>query len=388
MSDVVVLKGDLLWDGIRNIPIPDRSIIIENDRISEIISSEELDPAKYGVIKELPGTTVMPGLIDSHTHLSMDPTLPDYLDHMNDPVDELTQRAVEMMKKDILSGVTTCRCLGDKEFLDIFCKKEIEENRMTGPRLLVAGKGIRAVSGHGFVGYPFDGLENLKKAVRDNYSNGADLIKFYITGTLKNNTEIQSYFNREEIECIIHEAHHFGLKATAHCVGGIGLDWALEAGLDSVEHLYQIDNSQIKKLGNSTTWPVLTPSPILLDERVHHLPDNLIPGHFRERPEIKSRMMALIASGIPFAVGSDGLHGELSKEIRYLIEMGADTLTALQAATINGARVSGLEVLTGSLESGKKADIICVDGNPFEDINALEKVTGVMKEGRWIIPPV
>jgi imidazolonepropionase-like amidohydrolase len=101
-----------------------------------------------------------------------------------------------------------------------------------------------------------------------------------------------------------------------------------------------------------------------------------------------SRMMALISSGIPYAVGSDGMHGELSEEIRYLVEMGASNIDALQAATINGAKVAGIEKQTGSLEAGKKADIIAISGNPLKNIKALKKVKAVMQEGEWIVKPV
>jgi imidazolonepropionase-like amidohydrolase len=165
------------------------------------------------------------------------------------------------------------------------------------------------------------------------------------------------------------------------------LDWALEAGLDSLEHAYHITDIQIEKLGKSATWPVLTPSPLVLKKRIEHLPESLIPGHKNERDQIISRMMALISSGIPYAVGSDGMHGALADEISYLIDMGASHIAALKAATIHGAIVAGIDDQTGSLEAGKKADIIAVSGNPLKNIKTLKNVIAVMKEGEWIIKP-
>jgi len=388
MKEIRIITADLLWDGIQASPVPNGAIVIEENIIREIMPLNELPGDSSHEIIDFPGASLMPGLIDSHTHLSMDPTLDNYLDHMSDTVTELSLRAVAMMKKDLLAGITTCRCLGDKEFLDIVCRKAVEEKRLSGPRLLVAGKGIRAPGGHGFVGYPFDGPTEIQDAVRENISRGVDLIKFYITGTLKGKGKIPSYLTKEEIKVLIDEAHISGLKTASHCVGGEGLGWALDAGLDSLEHAYHISDAQIDTLAKSSTWPVLTPSPLVLEERIDHLPQALIHGHKKERHEIMSRMMALISSGIPYAVGSDGMHGELSEEIRYLVEMGASNIDALQAATINGAKVAGIEEQTGSLEVGKKADIIAVSGNPLKNIKALKKVKAVMKEGEWIAKPV
>jgi len=169
MKETRVITADFVWNGIHDLPIPGGAIIIEDNNISEIMPLNELNPEFHGEVIEIPGVTLMPGLIDSHTHLSMDPALDNYLDHMNDDVAELTLRAVAMMRKDLLAGITTCRCLGDKEFLDIACRTAVEDKRLLGPRLLVAGKGIRAPAGHGFVGYPFDGLAEIKQAVRENF---------------------------------------------------------------------------------------------------------------------------------------------------------------------------------------------------------------------------
>jgi imidazolonepropionase-like amidohydrolase len=286
-----------------------------------------------------------------------------------------------MMRKDLLSGITTVRSCGDKEFLDIACKNAIESGLIGGPGLLVATRGIRAPQGHGFVGYPFDGIEQIRKAIRQNLLAGADFIKIYITGTLKGKGDLPSFLSRKEIEAAIEESHKAGVRIAAHCVGGVGLDWALEAGLDTIEHVYHITDSQIEKLGESNTWPVLTPSPLLTESRVRNLPKDLIPGHFAERNEITGRMAALINSGMDFALGSDGMHGELAQEATYLVEMGASPLTALKAATLNAAKACAIEDKTGSFEIGKQADILIVKGNPLENIQNLKKVIAVFKNG-------
>lgn len=376
-----------MWDGISKSVTPDGALLVENGRIKAVGPANEIVALPHDKLEDLTGTTLMPGLIDSHTHLSMDATMENYLDHMSDSVAELTLRATAMMRKDILAGITTCRCLGDKEFLDIACRKAVGDGVVLGPRVLVATRGIRAPHGHGFVGYPFKGSDEIRRAIRENIERGADLIKIYITGTLKGNGNLPSYLSREEIKVAIDEAHRGGLPIASHCVGGEGLDWALELGLDTLEHAYHITERQIEKLAASKTRLVLTPSPLLTEARVRHLPQNLIQGHLDERDMIFDCMAAAVASGMPFAVGTDGVHGELAQEVKYLVDLGASNFEALRAATINGARACGIDKETGSLEVGKSADVIAVNGDPLKDVSALWNPPAVMKMGEMIVAP-
>ena len=168
MTGAYLIRGKYLWDGIGDKPILNGAIFVEGGKIKAVGPFEKIKNNFHTESFDLGDVTLMPGLIDCHTHLSMDATMDDYLEHMADPIPELTMRAVSMMKIDLEAGVTTCRCCGDKEFLDISCRKAVEENAIPGPRLLVAAKGIRASRGHGFVGYPFDGIEQISKAVNEN----------------------------------------------------------------------------------------------------------------------------------------------------------------------------------------------------------------------------
>jgi imidazolonepropionase-like amidohydrolase len=381
MQEPLIIKAGYLWDGLSNKALPHGALLVEQGRIKAIGPADEISTIPHKQVYDWPEATILPGLIDCHTHLSMDPNQENYLDHLSDNLAEQTLRATAMMRKDLLSGITTVRSCGDKEFLDIACKNAIESGLIGGPGLLVATRGIRAPQGHGFVGYPFDGIEQIRKAIRQNLLAGADFIKIYITGTLRGKGDLPSFLSRKEIEAAIEESHKAGVRIAAHCIGGVGLDWALEAGLDTIEHVYHITDSQIEKLGESNTWPVLTPSPLLTESRVRNLPKDLIPGHFAERNEITGRMAALINSGMDFALGSDGMHGELAQEATYLVEMGASPLTALKAATLNAAKACAIEDKTGSFEIGKQADILIVKGNPLENIQNLKKVIAVFKNG-------
>jgi imidazolonepropionase-like amidohydrolase len=360
------------------------AVLIEDGRIRAVGPAAEIATAATAEVFDFPDATLLPGLIDSHTHLSMDGSLDNYLDRMSDGVDALMNRAAEMMIRDLRSGVTTCRCLGDREFLDVACKDAVVKENTAGPRLLIATRGIRAPAGHGSMGYPFTGTEEIRQAIRENISRGADLTKIFITGTLRGGGNLPAYLTREEIKVAIEESHAAGQKVASHCVGGDGLDWALEYGLDTLEHAYQISPAQAMSLAKSATALVLTPGAVLSEERVRRLPQHLIQGHLDERDQMCQAMKLTVQAGIPYAVGTDGLHGDLPGDIAWLCALGASNADALRAATIHGARICGIDDETGTLEPGKTADIIAVRGDPLTDISALRNVTIVMKGGQWI----
>lgn len=379
-------KADYVWDGINDKALPDGAVLIEGNRIRAVGPFSEISTASQAKIFEWQGATLLPGLIDSHTHLSMDGSLENFLDHMADSVPVLTLRATSMMKKDLLSGVTTCRCLGDREFLDVACREAVASGEVMGPGLLVATRGIRAPEGHGFVGYPFKGKDEIKKAIHENITRGANLIKIYITGTLRGTGRLPAYLTREEIKLAIDESHNAGIPVAAHCVGGEGLDWAIEFGIDTIEHAYQITREQVASLARSNTSLVLTPGAVLAEERVQRLPKSLIQGHILEREQMFASMALTVDAGIAFGVGTDGTHGDLARDIQYLSEMGASNVKALKAATSHGAKVCGIERDTGSLEKGKYADMIAVEGNPIENLTTLKNVIAVVSKGRMVKP--
>jgi imidazolonepropionase-like amidohydrolase len=377
-----LIKGRLLIDGTGNPPIQKCAIVIQGERIVGVGREEEFAGIANLRVLDCGEQTLLPGLIDCHNHLSLDPRLDNYLYRMSDPIPALTLRACETMKIDLQSGDTTARCLGDKGFLDVECKKAVAEGRIEGPHLLVATRGLRAVHGHGFVGYPFGGVEQIRNAVRENLAQGADLIKIFITGTLRDPKGIPSYYSKEEIQAAVEEAHRVGVPVATHCIGGIGLEWAVEAGIDTIEHGYFLTDQEINLLLRSDRWLVMTPSIFFTDARIQTLPPHLIDGHLRHREEVADRMKAAIKAGVRFAVGTDGMHGGLSQEIRYLTDFGATPMQALMAATSKAAKACGLEQSVGTLESGKYADIIGVEGNPLEDIEALKRVKTVISRGK------
>jgi imidazolonepropionase-like amidohydrolase len=376
-----LIKGRLVIDGMGNPPIERGAILVEGERILRVGREEEFKGEANIHVLDCGDQTLLPGLIDCHNHLSLDPRLENYLYRMADPVSALTLRACETMMIDLQSGVTTSRCLGDKGFLDVECKKAVSEGRVEGPRLLIATRGIRAFHGHGFVGYPFGGIDQIQAAVRENLSAGADLIKIYITGTLRGPKGIPSYFSKEEIQVAADEAHRVGIPVATHCIGGVGFEWALETGIDVIEHGYFLTDREIDLFVKSDRWLVMTPSIFFTDARIRTLPPHLIEGHLRQRDEVAQRMKAAIKAGVKFAVGTDGMHGGLAQEMQYLVDFGATPNQAIVAATCHAAKVCGLEEDIGTLEPGKYGDIIGIKGNPLEDIGALKRVQTVFSRG-------
>jgi len=376
------VKADAMIDVVAGHVNKPGAILIQGGRI--IATGLEAAQHAFGVDDQIDcgGQTLLPGLIDCHNHLSLDPSLDNYLLRMNDSIPELTIRAINTMAMDLNAGVTTSRCMGDKGFLDIECKKAAAAGTISGPRLLVATRGIRAPNGHGYVGYPFSGVETIRQAVRENLSAGADLIKIYTTGTVKSPKGLPHYFSLEEVQTLVDEAHRAGVPVATHCIGGPGLTMALKAGVDVIEHGYFASDEGIEEIGNQDRWLVMTPSIFYTDARIKTLPPTLIPPHLQQREEVGQRMSAAIKSGIKFAVGTDGMHGGLAQEIKYLTDFGASAAAAIQAATIQAAILCGLENEIGTLEAGKAADVIGVDGNPYEDISALSRVATVIQAGK------
>ena len=379
-----LIRGARLIDGTGG-PAVEPAVLLIAGRVIEAVGAEAAArAAEASEVWDLGDQTLLPGLIDCHNHLSLDPTLDNYLHRMNDPLPELTLRAVNSMKVDLMAGVTTSRCLGDKGFLDIACRRASAAGTLLGPRLLVATRGIRAPHGHGFVGYPFGGVEPIRSAVRENLQAGADLIKVYITGTLRGPRQILHFYSREEIQVAVDEAHRVGVPVATHCIGGPGLRLALETGIDVIEHGYFVTDEEIESLLKYDRWLVMTPSIFFTDARIHTLPPDLIDGHLLQREEVRGRLAAAIRAGVKYAVGTDGMHGGLAREIAYLVEMGATPAAALQAATADAAKVCGLGDRVGTLQKGKLADCIGVEGNPLEDPDALERISTVILEGRLV----
>ena len=370
-------------DGTGKPPVEDAAVCVEEGRIVSLGKRSDFGARFEGDCVELGNRTLLPGLIDCHSHLCLDASIPNWPAKFEVGEIELTLRAVRNMAADLQAGITSARCLGDRSFVDLHCRQAVDDGRLPGPTLKIATRGIRATRGHGLIGYPFDGAETLRRVVRENAEAGADFIKLFLTGTVPMDP-IVCYPTAEEIAAAIEEAHRAGLPVTAHCMGGPGFDLALDLGIDCIEHGYFLTEQQIERLARSNTWLVLTPSPYLSEEWQSTIPEPLAAG-FRSGRESASRSMAaIIRSGARYAVGTDGLHGRLAQDISFLADLGASPADALAAATSRAATVYGRPREVGTLEPGKRADLIGVAGDPLTDIAALARVQTVVARGRLI----
>jgi imidazolonepropionase-like amidohydrolase len=372
-----------LIDGTAKPPVENAAVCVEDGRIVSVGRRSDYGTRFEGSCVDIGDHTLLPGLIDCHSHLCLDATIPNWPAKFEVGDIELTLRAVRNMDTDLQAGITSLRCLGDRSFVDLHCRQAVEEGRLPGPSMQVATRGIRATHGHGLIGYPFDGVETVRRVVRENIKAGADIIKLFLTGTVPADP-IVCYPSTEEITAAIEEAHRAGLPVTAHCIGGPGFDLALDLGIDCIGHGYFLTGKQIERLSGSKTWLVLTPSPYLSAEWQSTIPEQLAAGFRSGREAASKSMAAIIRSGARYAVGTDGLHGRLGQDVGFLVELGASPADALAAATSRAAVVCGRTQDVGTIETGKRADLIGVDGDPLTDIDAVTRVQTIVARGRLI----
>ena len=362
------------------------AVKIEDGKITEIYENVSQIPEELKAeIIDYGEKTIMPGMIDCHNHLALDTRLENHLVKMNDCECEQTLRAIKTMKDDLVSGVTTARCLGDRFYVDVTCKKAQKEGRLTGPKLVVSGIGMRASHGHGYVGMPFDGPEQFRRQARENIAHGVDFLKVFMTKVINATPFIYHFMSPEELRAVVQEAKSVGITTACHCSGGQGLDDCLDAGIDCLEHVYYITKQQVERVQEADRWVVYTPSYALNDELLFKFSPQDREGSLREKEIICECLRGAIEGGLKFGIGTDGIHQGLAQEAKYITELGASNHDVLAGITVNAAKLCGVQNKTGALKKGLAADIIVVDGNPIEDITALKRVKAVYQDGCKII---
>lgn len=303
---------------------------------------------------------------------------------MNDCECEQTIRAIKTMKDDLVSGVTTARCLGDRFYVDVTCKKAQQEGRITGPKLVVSGIGMRASHGHGYVGMPFNGPEEFRRQARENIAHGVDFLKVFMTKVINATPFIYHFMSPEELRAVVQEARSVGITTACHCSGGQGLDDCLDAGIDCLEHVYYITKEQVERVRNADRWVVYTPSYALNDTLLFKFSPKDREGSLKEKEIICECLRGAIEGGLKFGIGTDGIHQGLAQEAKYISELGASNKDVLAGITVNAAKICGIQEKTGSIAKGLAADLVALDGNPLQDISALKNVKAVYQDGRQI----
>ncbi len=370
-----------LIDATGAAPAKGKTIVVEDDKIMSIIDTANI-PSGSDVI-DLSDRTVLPGLIDSHEHLIVDTG--DEAAQCSETIPYLSMKAMWNANAILKAGITTMRDVGERYFIDVDVKRCIEAGLIQGPRLLISGHPIIRTGGHAhFLGRETDGVGDMRKAVREQLKEGVDHIKIMASGGMstKGSLPDSQEFSDEEIFACVDEARRNGRKVVAHLHGGPALKACIEAGVHSVEHGILYTEEDVKLVAGSETWLVFTTG---VGQAAMDNPDT--PPHFVAKAsaaQAKSLDVRKWARqyGVKIAVGTDTNHGRMDIEAKALVEAGWTPMEAIQVCTIKGAELCGLDDQLGTLEAGKFADIIAIDGDPIADLGKLRDVTFVMKGGK------
>jgi imidazolonepropionase-like amidohydrolase len=374
-----------------------QTVIVVGETIQSIAVTANVQAQAGDTVIDLGGMTVLPGLIDVHTHLTMTPDFDPYREVTSTSAKEAINGVVNA-RTTLMAGFTSVRNVGASGFVDVDLRDAINAGQIPGPHMLVSGPLIGITGGHcddnllpisyHHVGDGVaDGIAEVQHKVRENIKYGADLIKICATGGVlsKGDDPQASQFTLEEMQAIVADAHRLGRKVAAHAHGAQGILWATEAGVDSIEHGSYIDDAGIAAMKQHGTYLVPT---LYLEDWM--LEKGNLPAFYRQKmidvsAVAKSNIKRAMKAGVKIALGTDAAvypHGLNAHELDvYVSQLGMAPIAALQTATVNAADLMGWSAKTGSLEAGKWADIIAVDKDPLEDVRVLQDVKFVMKAG-------
>ena len=406
-----VLHAGRMLDMTSNKIQKEVTLYIEGNSIVDI-KEGYVEPDKDDDLINLKEHTVLPGLMDMHTHLTMQfgPTI--YLDRFRNEAADISFKSVVFAKRTLDAGFTTVRDLGDSHNITVSLRNAINSGLIDGPRIFTAAKSIATTGGHadptngmssslqpeatpknGVI----DGPSEAIKAVRQRYKDGADLIKITATGGVlsvaKNGQNPQ--FNPEELEAIIATANDYDMHVAAHAHGAEGMKRALRAGVKTIEHGTYMDEDVINLLKKFDAYYVPT---IIAGKWVAE--KSKIDGYFPEVVRPKAATIGPIIqetfgrankAGVNIAFGTDSgvsEHGRNAEEFVYMVEAGMTPIQALKSATVNTAELLGVSETLGTLEVDKLADIIAVKGNPLDDITKLQRIEFIMKDGKIYKKPL
>lgn len=385
--DIILVTGGKLIDGTGRPPVEGGAVLIQEGRIKAVGRRAEIDAPAGATVIDRGTETLIPGLIDAHTHLSIVPGLGNQNGQLRGTANQSMLRAIPNMRKDLLSGVTTMRVVGEEHFLDIDLRDAVAAGKVPGPRLLVATRPIAATHGHGTALTASDGPEEIRRHIRENLRAGADLIKMFATGGTSSARAAADtcFYSREEIQLIVDEAHRDGRPVAVHAHGGPAIAWCVEAGVDTIEHGKLCTRQDFAKMRNAGTW-------LVSNHAITFHPDG-IEGGDGHNPRIMEKLGIsrrrspetfgfALESGVRWALGTDSMHGLLWFEAQKAVEFGATNEQALAGVTRNAADAIRILDRTGTLEIGKCADIVSLRGDPLKDIAALREVGLIMKDGR------
>src|SRR5262245_21512133 len=400
---LTVIKAGRLIDGTSETPRPNQLIFVRGERIEKVADASAAIPAEAKII-DLTGATVLPGLIDAHTHIFLwgeDPAKGgDDANILKAGIALRAARATFACRRALEQGFTTLRDLETEGagYGDVEIKEAIEEGTIPGPRLFAATRAISSTGGYNLEGYApelqmpkgaqiADGPVEARKAAREQLDHGADWIKVYMTHrswvNKQGNLVSQPTLTVEELQAIVDEAHGWGKKVACHAYNGIGLQRALDGGCDSIEHGLEISDAQIAQMAKQGTWYCPTLAPYYYDWEPESTP---VGKRDRKRAEVHgASVQKALKAGVKIVYGTDigGIEWTepMAQEFPYLVQFGLTPMQAIRAATSGAAEMLDEKGELGVVAAGAYADIIAVNGDPLKDVNELANVRFVMKSG-------
>lgn len=381
---------------------PNMTITVENNKIIRVEKGFTAAGQGDRVI-DLKGNTVTPGWMDMHVHISSETSPTEYIERFQLNEADYAFKSVAFAKRTLLTGFTTIRDAGGTVVPSL--RNAINNGVVDGPRIVAAGKAIGSTGSHAdptngyrhdLMGHPgpeagvANGVEECMKAVRQRYKDGSDVIKIVSTGGVLSVAASGSgaQFTEEEIKAIVQTAKDYGMRVMCHAHGAEGIKRAIRGGVASIEHGSLLDDESISLFKQYGTWyvPTLTAGRSVADsaKKPGYYPPVVAQKAIEIGPKLKDAFARAVKAGVKIAFGTDAAvfkHGKNWLEFTYMIEAGMKPMEAIKAATINAATLIGRQDQLGTIEVGKLADIVAVDGNPLNDPQAFGRVSFVMKDG-------